>query len=346
MNKLVVAVVLVAILLGSVAIVLLSNSNSPSSSNNNQGSLTVDSSGRIVTSSDSRVEVNVPANAVSNPITLSIEKNNEVPSVSGFTSVLGYKFGPEGTVFQKPVTITISYDQSALPSSADESALRLFWLHNNVWEELDNSSVNVNQNVVSGQISHFSFVNVGYGSNSGNISPTPNPSSSGNGSATYVFTVSPLFYGFTGESYTDSYNETFTSYYYTAYVAWEPFSYVRYYEVEYHFNGNNPGIVVRPGDFRGNNELLAYPRTETITYILGGTGSQTASEHFIGSWSTFIPDNTAMQGRHGVCLITVSTTVSSKEGLSGQDLSLMDESMTSYVQNLVRGWTLTIRPVT
>jgi hypothetical protein len=345
MNKLIIVIVLVVILLGSVAIVLLSNSNSPTNSNNNQG-LTVDSSGRIVTSSDSRVEVNVPANAVSNPITLSIEKNNAVPSVSGFTSVLGYKFGPEGTVFHKPVTIKISYDQSALPSGANESALRLFWLNNNVMEELDNSSVDINQNFVSGKISHFSFVNVGYGSNSGSVSPTPNPSSSGNNSATYVFTVSPQFYGFSSSYYVEGRNLTFTNYYYTAYVSWTPFSYVRYYEVEYDFNGNTPGIVIRPGDFRGDNELIGYPRTEQYTYILGGTGSHQDSEHYIGSWSTFIPDNAAMQGNHGVCLITVSTEVCSNENLSSQDIKHMNESMTSYVQNLVRGWTLTIRPVT
>jgi hypothetical protein len=345
MNKLIIAILLVAILLGSVAFILLNNSNPSSSSDNNQD-LTVDSSGRIVTSSDNQVTVNVPANAVLNPIALSIQKNTVFPSVSGFTSIVGYKFGPEGTVFQKPVTIQIAYDQSALPSGSDESKLRLFWLNNNVWEELDDSSVDVNENVVAGKISHFSYVNIGYGSNSGSVSPTPNPSSSGNNSATYVFTVSPQFYGFSSSYYVEGRNLTFTNYYYTAYVSWAPFSYVRYYEVEYDFDRNTPGIVVKPGDFRGDNARVAYPRSEQYTYILGGSGSHQDSEYFIGSWSTFIPNNDAIKGNHGVCLITVSTEVCSNEELTTQDIKHMNESMTSYVENLVRGWTLTIRPVT
>ena len=112
MNKLIIAILLVAILLGSVAFILLNNSNPSSSSDNNQG-LIVDYSGRIVASSDNQVTVNVPAHAVSNRIALSIQKNTVFPSVSGFTSIVGYKFGPEGTVFQKPVTIQMAYDQSA-----------------------------------------------------------------------------------------------------------------------------------------------------------------------------------------------------------------------------------------
>ena len=67
-----------------------------------------------------------------------------------------YEFGPDGLQFNIPATITISYDNADL-NGIDESKIRLAWWDeaNSVWVDMP-CSVNQTDNIVTGQISHFS----------------------------------------------------------------------------------------------------------------------------------------------------------------------------------------------
>jgi hypothetical protein len=71
-----------------------------------------------------------------------------------------YEFGPSGTTFSQPVTISISYNQADLPSTVTESSLKLGALISNRWTEVADSTVDVAAHVVTGTTTHFSVYGV------------------------------------------------------------------------------------------------------------------------------------------------------------------------------------------
>ncbi|MBI3552838.1 MAG: hypothetical protein HY077_09990 [Elusimicrobia bacterium] len=73
----------------------------------------------------------------------------------------GVEFGPEGTKFEQPVTVKLSYDPSAVPSGASEDDLAVhYWNPNsNSWEKLA-STVDRDHHTVSAQTGHFSLYQV------------------------------------------------------------------------------------------------------------------------------------------------------------------------------------------
>jgi DNA-binding beta-propeller fold protein YncE len=70
----------------------------------------------------------------------------------------GVEFGPDGTVFAEPVTISIPYDPARVPAGVDESELAVcrFDPASGVWEELP-SSVDSRLRIVSARTEHFSL---------------------------------------------------------------------------------------------------------------------------------------------------------------------------------------------
>lgn len=115
-------------------------------------SYNMDASGGTVTSTDGRASVIVPAGAVSNPLTLSIEP------VSGMQGNVGtaYDFNPDGLSFALPVTITIQYDDADVGQNVDENDLMLaMWTGTN-WSQVLGSGSDPVSNIVSGETTHFS----------------------------------------------------------------------------------------------------------------------------------------------------------------------------------------------
>ena len=63
-----------------------------------------------------------------------------------------YDLGPDGTQFANPVTLTLTFDPSALPGSVQEEELRLHRAVGDAWEEVAGSTANPSANTVSGPI--------------------------------------------------------------------------------------------------------------------------------------------------------------------------------------------------
>src|SRR5581483_3682729 len=119
--------------------------------------LMIGPSGGSKTSSDGRASVSIPAGALSQDSVISVTVASS--SVSGNIGPV-YDFGPSGTTFNQPVTISISYDESALPSGVTESDLRLGTVNNNRWEMVTGATVDTAANVVHGTATHFSTYGV------------------------------------------------------------------------------------------------------------------------------------------------------------------------------------------
>ncbi|MBI3012159.1 MAG: gliding motility-associated C-terminal domain-containing protein [Elusimicrobia bacterium] len=87
--------------------------------------------------------------------------SSSLPPKGNQTTDAAVEFGPSGTVFASPVTITVGYsdtDQDGLVdgSNFDERNMRIFWYDGLEWRNLG-GTVNVASNTVSVPISHFSI---------------------------------------------------------------------------------------------------------------------------------------------------------------------------------------------
>lgn len=142
--------------------------------------------------------VEVPAGAVATDLVLTVErkdKHGDEEDQGRRSGEKGLKavspsidFGPEGTAFSKPVTITISYDRSQLPAGTSEGSLSIYYWDPKTkdWTQLA-STVDTTLQTVSAQVTHFSTYRllspVGASAASqlqfGEVYAFPNPASGG-----------------------------------------------------------------------------------------------------------------------------------------------------------------------
>jgi len=121
---------------------------------------------------DGETSLDIPAGALSADTNITIEQMdpNLVPSGNGSADsvkpVAAYNFGPNGLKFRKPVTMTLLYldlfndgkveMQDGTETNIDETKLGIFW-----WDGFDwryaGGKVDVNSNVVSAKITHFTY---------------------------------------------------------------------------------------------------------------------------------------------------------------------------------------------
>ncbi len=141
----------------------------PGTTNNNESN-SIGPNGGTVTSSDGKAKIVLPSGALNQDtgITVAIVSNQ----LSGNIDT-AYEFGPDGTAFNKPVTISITYDDASLPSGVSESDIKLGMITNNQWQEITNSDVDTVANIVSGTTSHLSIYGVIAVSNSGTEPSAP-----------------------------------------------------------------------------------------------------------------------------------------------------------------------------
>lgn len=64
-------------------------------------------------------------------------------------------FGPAGTQFAKPVTISLKYDNAAV-AAEDRAGLAIYLANNGAWEEVPGSTVDQTKQLVSADVTHFS----------------------------------------------------------------------------------------------------------------------------------------------------------------------------------------------
>ena len=113
-------------------------------------------SGFTVTSSDGNVSVTVPANDGVTSGQVTITSSTSAPTSTGLVPNTAYDFGPSGTAFPIPVTVTTKYSPAALPAGAVASQLAMFTVSNGAWVAVPGSTVNAAANTVTASLSHFS----------------------------------------------------------------------------------------------------------------------------------------------------------------------------------------------
>lgn len=118
---------------------------------------TVGPAGGTVTSSDGNTAVKIPSGALSQETAITVELVSS-PGSGSIGTV--YEFGPSGTTFSQPVTISIRYDEADLPPGVSESSLRLGTFINNQWATVGGSSVDTVNNIVSGTTTSFSIYGI------------------------------------------------------------------------------------------------------------------------------------------------------------------------------------------
>lgn len=120
------------------------------------GGQVIGSNGGTKTSDDGKASVTIPAGALSEEKAITVAPANNPPNGNIGTA---YDFGPSGTQFVKPVTITLKYNETDL-AGTDESLLRLGVVENGNWVVVAGSASNKDENFVSGQTDHFSVYGI------------------------------------------------------------------------------------------------------------------------------------------------------------------------------------------
>ena len=118
--------------------------------------LTIPAAGGTVQTGDAKVKLVAPAGAVASDTAVTIVPAIAPPSAAGLVPGSAYDFGPAGTTFTSPVTLTLSYDPAALPAGVTEDSLQLETVSAGAWGAVPGSAVNVATHTVSAPVSHFS----------------------------------------------------------------------------------------------------------------------------------------------------------------------------------------------
>ncbi len=119
------------------------------------------SSGGIARSSDGRVELDVPPDALAEPAVIMVEPADAWTLPVGTTAIgyvggSAYRFEPAGQQFQQPVALRVTYDPASIPSGVDESSLALKRAAAGTWAAVAGSVVDTATNEVRASVSHFS----------------------------------------------------------------------------------------------------------------------------------------------------------------------------------------------
>ncbi|MBN1385209.1 MAG: fibronectin type III domain-containing protein, partial [Elusimicrobia bacterium] len=116
---------------------------------------------------DGTTSITIPAGALDSAIQMTIEQkesDDELPAVetsidvrkNSARPIAVFEFGPDGTVFKVPVTLTMVYfDDVVTSAGVDESKLRMYWYNNGSWKPLG-GTVDTVMNTVSAKTSRFS----------------------------------------------------------------------------------------------------------------------------------------------------------------------------------------------
>jgi hypothetical protein len=208
--------------------------------------------------------------------------------------------------------------------------------------------------------------------------PTPVASPKTNESAIITFEVPiqifedeyRVFSGYYAGVKKDSPNaEEYYDYFFTCagYIAWAPMPYVRYYEVNPHYNGNTKQSepLFNNGDYRtwGDPKVTGsalhefkWPETSTV-YI----GPESISHMFGGAYKglyTALPTYAFFEGGvtkegptmwspalHGTPIIYVTTRFDHSEKLTREQMNAVEIERRNFLKSYVQGWTFTIKNV-
>lgn len=141
------------ILLGALAC----GSSDNNSGGGTPGGTTIGSAGGTVTSGDGKVQLTIPAGALSNSISISVTPDTATATTPGSGLVHGsvYDIEPTGTTFATPVTLKFSYTPDELPAGSAPVFLRVNLRDGSTWDSLP-SIVDTTAHTVTAQLAHFS----------------------------------------------------------------------------------------------------------------------------------------------------------------------------------------------
>ncbi len=122
--------------------------------------MTLNPTGGTIHSGDNAVTLVAPDGAVPQATTVTITATSAVPADTDVVTGTTYQFGPDGTQFQHPVQLTLSYDPAKLVSGVAEADLQLATVSSGVWQAVDGSTVDTTAHTVSAPVSHFSIYGV------------------------------------------------------------------------------------------------------------------------------------------------------------------------------------------
>jgi len=113
--------------------------------------------GGVVTLADGTA-AGIPAGALDTEVAVSIASNPQAPALAGDLSAVGatYLFGPEGTQFKQPVTVTLPFSADRLPAGASTSQIQVYTAPAGSGAYTALETVLVDGTHVAAQTSHFS----------------------------------------------------------------------------------------------------------------------------------------------------------------------------------------------
>ena len=121
----------------------------------------ISSSGGKITNPDG-AEIEIPPGALEQEILITITSEKSASNKSQKLQPVGtgFRFGPDGIKFKKPVTITLSYKDVSF--HGDEENLRIYYWNekSKKWELIANSIFDSDNNTVSAQVTHFSLYRI------------------------------------------------------------------------------------------------------------------------------------------------------------------------------------------
>ena len=172
-----------------------------------EGSL-VDSAGGAVSLADDAVNLVFPAGAVGEAVFITAEPATGLPVQPVPIPNTAFDFGPDGIVFDEPVTLTIGYDPADVPLGVPEEELRLHKLIDGGYVQAEAGVVDVANHSVVGTIDRFSVFVVLRTLRVTTTSPMPNGTVSiaysqtlaatgGDGNYTWAITIGSLPTGLT-----------------------------------------------------------------------------------------------------------------------------------------------------
>ncbi len=116
---------------------------------------TLQTDGASITIKDSALSVDKELNIIR------LRAIDIAPMGSGMINVTrggyGYRFLPDGTTFQKPVSIAIGYDEKLLPSGYTPKDIKTFYFNTNSksWVAIERDTINEKDKIISAWTTHF-----------------------------------------------------------------------------------------------------------------------------------------------------------------------------------------------
>ncbi len=121
-------------------------------------SATIGVAGGTIQSSDGRLDVIIPAGALSSDIQVSIQPiTNEAPL--GFSS--GYRLEPEGTTFAVPISLVFNYTDSMVSQVPEDFLWIVTQAANHSWNAIQHIAHDGAANTITAQTTHFSDWSLG-----------------------------------------------------------------------------------------------------------------------------------------------------------------------------------------